>query len=88
MADMNKLNKLSDEEIEGVAGGVMIDKNALNRTPYDKTEKNAVRTTELDDNMSGKITLLNGQTKSGGSAGAGNKNNAGKLLARQKVTNA
>ena len=82
MADMDKLNKINDDDLEGVAGGVMIDKGFLDKTPVNKNEKAGVVTAEKDDNMDGEIKLLSGQTKSGGKAGLGS------ILSRKPVQRA
>lgn len=74
----NEINKLNDDELEGVSGGLF----TINNTLYSKGDGKGIFTSEKDETMNGKVTLLNGMTKSG-------KNNAEiELLRNGKVTNA
>ena len=64
--------KLSDDMLDDVNGGVMLNSGMLRSTVYDKLEGAGIHTAIKDETMDGKIRLLDGSTKSGNVNSGGN----------------
>ncbi len=57
--------KLSDDMLDDVSGGVMLNSGMLRKTVYDKSEGAGIHTAIKDETMDGKVRLLDGSVRSG-----------------------
>ncbi|MCR5237937.1 MAG: hypothetical protein K6E34_12130 [Lachnospiraceae bacterium] len=73
---IGKENKLSDDQLDEIAGG----KITVNNTLFRKDEDTGIKTAVKTDDMDGKVRLVNGMTKS-----TSEKDSAGIIFKQNKT---